>query len=335
MDSRLFLLAAVAAAAAAVPVEWREPVAASGNGHSADEERRITLRERIASARGRVRDEAVVASSPRLGALASTGAARRHGASSSRSGSRAASWTRRRRPARRPRRAGRPARERPSRGDAVAEHAAFRKAVDFGVECDPDLVALTGDIVSHPRAARPVVRELERLRPPLGIVAVLGNHDVGASNDPFSRGAIIDDWGSAPVTLLRGETHAIEARGARIEVGGLDADAWLAGVRRPRESCSPARPTCACSFRTSRRPPRRLRRIRADLVLCGHLHGGQICLPTPWGKLRLAHGVHRFREGIYRDGATTVVVTRGLGTTLVPFRVAARPEVRLLRLRPA
>ena len=52
-------------------------------------------------------------------------------------------------------------------------------------------------------------------------------------------------------------------------------------------------------------------------------------------QLRLAHGVHRFREGIYRDGGTTIVVTRGLGTTLVPFRVAARPEVSLLRLRPA
>ena len=106
---------------------------------------------------------------------------------------------------------------------------AFRKAVDYGVRCDPDLVALTGDIVSHPRAIEPVVHELERLRPPLGIVAVLGNHDVGASNDPFSRGAIIDDWGDAPVTLLRGDTHTIEAHGARIEVGRLDADDWLAG----------------------------------------------------------------------------------------------------------
>ena len=53
-----------------------------------------------------------------------------------------------------------------------------------------------------------MVEELERLRPPFGMVAVLGNHDVGASNDPFSRGAIIDDWGSAQVTLLndRGTT---------------------------------------------------------------------------------------------------------------------------------
>lgn len=212
---------------------------------------------------------------------------------------------------------------------------AFRKSVDFALETRPDLIALTGDIVSHPRASRPVIAELERLRPPLGIVAVLGNHDVGASNDPFSRGAIIEDWGEAPVTLLRGETHAIEVRGVRIEVGGLDAAAWLGGRARPSGELFSDAADLRLLLAHFPEAAEELAPGSADLVLCGHLHGGQICLPTPRGKLRLAHGVHRFREGIYRDGATTVVVTRGLGTTLVPFRFAARPEVSLLRLRRA
>jgi predicted MPP superfamily phosphohydrolase len=210
---------------------------------------------------------------------------------------------------------------------------AFRKAVDFGVEARPDLVALTGDIVSHPRASAPVVAELERLRPPQGIVAVLGNHDVGASNDPLSRGAIIEDWGSAPVTLLRGEMHAFDARGFRIEVGGLDAAAWLGGRARPPGELFSEAADLRLLLAHFPEAAEKLAPGSADLVLCGHLHGGQICFPTPWGKLRLAHGVHRFREGVYRDAAMTVVVTRGLGTTLVPFRVAARPEVSLLRLR--
>jgi predicted MPP superfamily phosphohydrolase len=212
---------------------------------------------------------------------------------------------------------------------------AFRKAVDFGVECGADLVALTGDIVSHPRALRPVVAELERLQPPLGIVAVLGNHDVGASNDPFSRGAIIEDWGDAPVTLLNGATRTIEARGARIEVGGLDAEAWLGGRSPPPGELFSAAADLRLLLAHFPEAAEELAPGSADLVLSGHLHGGQICLPTPWGKLRLAHGVHRFREGVYRDGGTTIVVTRGTGTTLLPFRVAARPEVSLLRLRPA
>ena len=209
---------------------------------------------------------------------------------------------------------------------------AFRKAVDFGVEAEADLVALTGDIVSHPRASAAVVAELERLHPPLGIVAVLGNHDVGASNDPFSRGVIIEHWGDARVTLLRGETHAVEARGHRIEIGGLDASTWLAGRAAPPGELFSAAADLRVLLAHFPEVAEKLAPDSADIVLCGHLHGGQICLPTPWGKLRLAHGVHRFREGVYHDGATTIVVTRGLGTTLVPFRVAARPEVSLLRL---
>jgi uncharacterized protein len=212
---------------------------------------------------------------------------------------------------------------------------AFRKAVEFGVRARPDHVALTGDIVSHPRASRAVVAELERLRPPLGISAVLGNHDVGASNDPFSRGAVIEDWGEAPVTLLRGETHAVEHRGLRIEVGGLDASAWLAGRAPTAGELFSSDADFRLLLAHFPEAAEDLAPGSADLVLCGHLHGGQICMPTPWGKLRLAHGVHRYHEGIYRDGATTIVVTRGLGTTLVPFRLAARPEVSLLRLRPA
>ena len=68
------------------------------------------------------------------------------------------------------------------------------------------------------------------------------------------------------------------------------------------------------------------------LVLAGHLHGGQICLPTPRGRIRLSHTEWRYLDGVHRVGDTTLVVSRGTGTTLVPFRLLARPEVVLLRL---
>jgi hypothetical protein len=50
--------------------------------------------------------------------------------------------------------------------------------------------------------------------------------------------------------------------------------------------------------------------------------------------VRLSHRSYRYDEGVFEDPETTVVVSRGLGTTLVPFRLFARPEVSLLRLRP-
>jgi uncharacterized protein len=69
------------------------------------------------------------------------------------------------------------------------------------------------------------------------------------------------------------------------------------------------------------------------LVLAGHLHAGQIALPLPGGKLRFAHLGAREVEGIYRHGSTVLHISPGLGTTFVPFRFFARPEVTELVVR--
>ncbi len=210
----------------------------------------------------------------------------------------------------------------------------MRKAIDFGVRVRPDMVAVTGDIVTHPRALDAVKRELARLAPPLGMYGVTGNHEVGATNDPFSRRVIVTDWSPAPLRLLRDESVTVQHGDALIEVAGTDAVGWFA-----------AGPAPGSLFRT----PHAFRILLAhfpdvagslpdgacSLVLGGHLHGGQICLPTPRGKLRLSHHRWEYDEGVFQNGTTTVVVSRGTGTTLVPFRLMARPEACLLRLRPA
>jgi hypothetical protein len=70
------------------------------------------------------------------------------------------------------------------------------------------------------------------------------------------------------------------------------------------------------------------------LVLAGHVHGGQICVPYPGGKLSFGDLRPRYMEGLFRLGGTTLVVSRGTGTAFVPFRFFARPEVAELVLRP-
>jgi predicted MPP superfamily phosphohydrolase len=210
----------------------------------------------------------------------------------------------------------------------------LRKAVAFGVQCQPDLVAITGDIVAHRRAERSVIEQLSRLDPPLGMYAALGNHDTGSTRDPFSRGFVIEDWGGAKVTLLRDRAVPVEVDGVRIEIAGMDPDPWLAGAAEPAGLFEHED-----SFKillahfpdaVDDLPPG-----LCGLVLSGHLHGGQICLPGPGGKLRLSHTDWRYLEGVYRVNGTTLVVSRGTGTTLVPVRLMARPEVACLRLTAA
>jgi predicted MPP superfamily phosphohydrolase len=208
---------------------------------------------------------------------------------------------------------------------------ALRAAVDFGVSRQPDMVVLTGDIVAHPRAREAVAEQLARLAPPLGCYAVLGNHDIGLTRDPLSRGMVVEDWAPARVHLLRDSSATVQARGSTIEVAGMEPQPWIDGVSRPAELF---RSADGLRILLAHFPDaiEDLPDGSCHLVLAGHLHGGQICLPRPGGKVRLSHAEYRFQEGTHRVGGITLVVSRGVGTTLVPFRLAARPEVAVLRL---
>jgi predicted MPP superfamily phosphohydrolase len=113
-------------------------------------------------------------------------------------------------------------------------------------------------------------------------------------------------------------------------------DVWIAGVdprsrgREPRLHQDAALAILLSHF------PNVLDRPAAasfDLVLAGHMHDGQICIPYPGGKLRLAHPSARYTHGLYRRNGTVMHVSPGLGTTFVPFRFCARPEATELVLR--
>ena len=69
-----------------------------------------------------------------------------------------------------------------------------------------------------------------------------------------------------------------------------------------------------------------------QLVLSGHLHAGQICVPWPGGRLPLAHIRWTYVRGLYPIPGGALHVSAGLGTTFVPFRFMARPEATELVL---
>lgn len=205
------------------------------------------------------------------------------------------------------------------------------QAAEWARERRPDLTVLTGDLLTHPRG-EPMLRRLVGILPE-PTFAILGNHDVAISRDPQARKSDLVEL--EPATLLRDEGRLVELRGRSVWIAGADPRLILHRRARldPNELAREADfSILLCHY------PRVLDLLepgRFDLVLAGHLHDGQICLPYPGGKIPLAHPTAPYTAGVYRSAAATMHVSAGLGTTFVPFRFAARPEATELVLRPA
>jgi predicted MPP superfamily phosphohydrolase len=212
----------------------------------------------------------------------------------------------------------------PSRGERASE-----AAVAWVAERKPNLVCVTGDLVSRRRGV-PLLRKL--LGDLRGSFVVLGNHDFADSRDPFSQrieASVFEEIEG--VTLLRDEGVEVELDGRRIQIVGVEPRQYARREAHPERLADAEADlrVLLCHF------PGIVRRIPPGafhLVLAGHLHAGQIALPLPGGKLRFAH-LAREVEGIYRHGSTVLHISPGLGTTFVPFRFFARPEVTELVVR--
>jgi len=209
----------------------------------------------------------------------------------------------------------------PSRGSAAVE-----RAVDWVEERQPDLTLISGDLLSR-RSGEERLRGLLARLP--RCYAVLGNHDFAQSRDPFSHPAGLLDL--EPATLLTDDSRTLELRGRTIQIVGVDPRSYRHRRARPEQRVDPDADVriLLCHF------PDIIDRLPAGafhLVVSGHLHAGQICVPWPGGRLRLAHIRWTYIRGLYQRPGGTLHLSAGLGTTFVPFRFLARPEATELVL---
>jgi predicted MPP superfamily phosphohydrolase len=213
--------------------------------------------------------------------------------------------------------------------------AMLERAASWSEQLRPDLIALTGDLVTRARGIERLQRAASRLAATAthGSYAVSGNHDHGDATDPFADGSSVDEL--AGFELLAGHAARVELRGQRVSIVG--ADAGTPSRKRYLDAFSQVDRTAdlrllLCHFPSvlDRVPPGAF-----QLVLSGHLHGGQICIPAPGGRVGLAHPRARYLGGLYQREGTLMHISPGLGTTFLPFRVLAPPEATLLVLHPA
>jgi uncharacterized protein len=205
--------------------------------------------------------------------------------------------------------------------------------VDAAINQNADLIVVTGDFVDHPISQTDLdslVRALSRLRAPLGVFAVPGNHDHGSFKTDINY--LIEPLETVGIKFLVNTN--LELR-PDLVLAGVD-DLWLGtpDLKRALEGVSDGPAVILMAHN-----PDQLVRVpaRVDLTLSGHTHGGQIVLPV-LGALHTGSDYgQRFAQGFVRaDGQDGVrgFVSRGLGTTLIPVRFMCPAELVVLDLEP-
>lgn len=199
-------------------------------------------------------------------------------------------------------------------------------------QLQPELVLLAGDyLINGVRFGKwvdpeSIARVLGRLRAPLGVVAVLGNHDWW--NDGYRVRRALRDNG---IVVLENEALPLQRAGQRFFVVGL-ADALTRHVRLgPALASVPeGEPLLVLAHE-----PDIFAEIpeRAALTLAGHTHGGQVRLPLLGRPAIPSRFGQRYAAGHVVEDGRHLFVTTGVGSSIFPVRFGVPPEIALLTLR--
>ena len=218
-------------------------------------------------------------------------------------------------------------------------------------EEDPDLIAITGDLIDSGKpkveVAESLVRQLAGTAP---IYFVTGNHESWVPETYQELEAKLKDAG---VTILHNSVVEIEKNGETIQIAGLDDSDYIGRASISKESAD----TSGKSYIPGNKPQAKLKEMNlsedfcillahrpedfgayasenVDLVLSGHAHGGQVRLPFVGGVVAPGQGFFpKYDAGEYTENNTTMIVSRGIGNSVIPVRINNRPEVVMIHLK--
>jgi uncharacterized protein len=207
------------------------------------------------------------------------------------------------------------------------------EAVRRANELKPDLVALTGDYVSHSvDYIDGCARELGGLRARHGVYAVLGNHDHWTDAEKMTASLTRNG-----IRVLVNENVRIGMDSSFIKLAGVD-DLMVGRDDLPSalKGTSSNEPRILLAHNPA--IIREAARAGVDLVLSGHTHGGQINWRLLIGREDrktarwLRRPSRRLTRGLAQLGSTQLYVNRGLGTVVVPLRYGCPPEITVIEL---
>jgi predicted MPP superfamily phosphohydrolase len=209
----------------------------------------------------------------------------------------------------------------------------------------PDIIVVTGDIIDQRRyneeTSIDFIHEAIKLAP---IYYCTGNHEAWSGRFEQSLEKKLKAEG---VNLLRNQNDVIDKGGAKIYILGvddpdfnreLDSKIYNGNSVIGKEILKASSDISSNSYKMllSHRPEsfEVYEKSGVDLVLSGHAHGGQVRLPLMGGVVAPDQGLFpRFTAGKYQSGNTAMIVSRGLGNSIIPLRVFNLPEIVVITLQ--
>ena len=200
----------------------------------------------------------------------------------------------------------------------------------------PDIIVFTGDLIKkNSKKTKPALILMKKLVQCAPVYMCFGNHEaVSDCSDKLYKSLT-----QIGVNVLLNESVLIDY--ADITITGLK-DYTAKGMKMPRKITLPCEAARLCSCRNysvvlSHRPEiaEQYAAAGADLVLCGHAHGGLAALPFNKRLFTPDEGfLPRYAYGKYVIGNTIMIVNAGLGYTGIPARIFNRPEIGVIDLLP-
>lgn len=194
----------------------------------------------------------------------------------------------------------------------------------------PDIIVITGDLVDSRRTNINVALEFAeqamRIAP---CYYVTGNHE--SRMDEYDE--LKDGLETIGVEVLENECIELEYNGDKITLLGIHDPLFNVDDAYSLEELM--KETCSFTLLLAHRPEKfeYYADCDVDLVLSGHVHGGQFRLPILGGVYVPNQGFFpKYDAGLYTEENTNMIISRGIGNSAFPFRINNRPEVILIEL---
>ena len=214
------------------------------------------------------------------------------------------------------------------------------KLINMLKEAKPDIIAITGDIIDSRRTDIDVsfafVEQILKIAP---CYYVTGNHEVRVSDE---YALLKDKMAQAGVIILENDKLTIECEDSFIEIIGLedptfsvigttDEEAEVVADELPKLTKSNDNFTLLLSHKPEFFDIYVENDI--DLVLSGHAHGGQFIIPYVGGLIAPGQGFFpELDSGLFEKDGTNMIISRGIGNSIIPLRINNRPEIILIEL---